>query len=90
MREIFEEIKSHSIHYLVLVIILTLGAGAFWYFNYLRTAQIMVLLLTGVTYVVWGVVHHYLEGDLHEKVVLEYLSTAALGVILVWFLLLRA
>jgi hypothetical protein len=90
MREFFEEIKTHFFHYLVLLMILTLGAGAFWYFNHLRAAQAVVLLLTGTAYLIWGIIHHYLEGDLHEKVILEYLSLAAFGIILAWFLLLRA
>ena len=90
MKEMIEEIKVHFVHYLVLIIILLLGGGAFLYFNYLRTAQMIVLLLTGITYVIWGIVHHSLEGDLHQKIILEYLSTAILGIILVWFLLLRA
>lgn len=85
-----EEIKVHFVHYLVLLIFLLLGTVAFVYFNFLRTAQMIVLLLTGVVYVIWGIVHHSLEGELHQKIVLEYLSTAALGIILVWFLLLRA
>jgi hypothetical protein len=46
--------------------------------------------LTGTAYLIWGIIHHYLEGDLHEKVILEYLSLAAFGIILAWFLLLRA
>lgn len=39
----------------------------------------LAAILLGVSYVVWGVLHHARRGDLHMKVVLEYLGIAILG-----------
>ena len=81
---------SIVLQYLVLLIILLLSGWFFLKFNYLKQVQMLVLCLTGFVYIVWGIVHHYLEGDLHPKIIFEYLSTAVLGVIIIWFLLLRS
>lgn len=90
MNELIEKIRQNFSHYLVLAVILNIGLAAFWYFQYLRAIQLWVVLLTCGAYVVWGIIHHHFEGDLHLKVVLEYLTTAILGFLIIWFLLLRA
>lgn len=40
----------------------------------------LAAILLGVSYVVWGILHHSRRGDLHIKVVLEYAGIAILGV----------
>jgi len=40
----------------------------------------VTVILAAIIYVVWGIVHHWHHGDLHLKVVLEYLGLAVLGV----------
>lgn len=47
-----------------------------------------VVIAVAVAYVLWGVIHHSRSGDLHSKVVLEYLGIAILGVAIVWSILL--
>lgn len=38
------------------------------------------LLLAAASYVLWGILYHWHRGDLHPKVVLEYVGIAAIGV----------
>ena len=90
MNELIDKIKENWPHYLVLVVILTIGLIFFWTFRYVQAVQLWVLILTDVVFVIWGVIHHYLVGDLNQKVVFDYLSTAFLGFMVIWFLLLRA
>jgi len=90
MKELIEKIKENLAHYLVLGVILAIGFGTFWYYRYVSAIQVLVVFLTAIVYFIWGVIHHHLVGDLNRKVVLEYLSTAVLGFIVIWFLLLRA
>lgn len=90
MSELLNKIKKDFVHYLVLAVILNIGLGAFWYFQYLRTIQLWVVAFTSVAFVTWGIIHHYLCQELHLRVVLEYLATAILGFLVIWFLLLRA
>lgn len=37
-------------------------------------------IILGISYVVWGVFHHWRRGDLHPKIVLEYVGLAILGI----------
>lgn len=34
-------------------------------------------------YLAWGIIHHSRRGDLHPKIVLEYLGLAVLGIAIV-------
>lgn len=40
-----------------------------------------VILALTMTYVGWALLHHWRRGDLHRKVVLEYLGIAILGIV---------
>jgi len=40
--------------------------------------------IAATAYVAWGIIHHSRRGDLHLKIVLEYLALAILGVVLVY------
>lgn len=46
--------------------------------------MIVYALLLGVcAYLIWGITHHWHRGDLHPKIVLEYLGIATLGTAIV-------
>jgi len=89
MDDLVNDIKEHRVHYLILVIILLIGLSAFWFCRYQKFIQVWVVIFTSLAYVAWGAIHHYLDKDLHFKLMLEYLSTAIFGVIIILSLLLR-
>lgn len=84
MKKIFEGIREHFGHYIILLFILVFGILAFLYFQRYPQAQVMSVFLTASFYVLWGIVHHYLEGDLHIRVVMEYVAVALLGFLILW------
>jgi len=86
MKDLFLDIKEHFGHYLVLLFILVFGFAAFFYFSRFPQAQILSAFLTTSFYVIWGMIHHYLEGDLHIRVVAEYLAIALLGFLILFSL----
>ena len=89
MKEMFKDIKKDLGHYLVLLFILTFGTVAFFYFQRYPQAQIVSLFLTASFYVLWGIVHHYLEGNLHIRIILEYAAVAVLGFVILWTMITR-
>lgn len=85
----FEEItKKYKVKdYLALFSILALGFGLFLFFGYNRAAQKLVVLATAGGYVVWGIVHHALQKDLHLSVMVEYILVAFLTSVVILSLL---
>ena len=77
-------------HYLSLLGIFAVGLLAFVFFSYDPTFKIAVIISIAVSYVVWGIVHHHLRGDLYLEVVLEYIAVAVLGLIIVFSLILES
>jgi len=73
----------YFIYYLVLVFILLLGAVGFQAYRGFPDQQMVVLILTGCFYVVWGFVYHYLRKNLHLKVVIEYILIALIAIVLI-------
>lgn len=65
--------KNHFFHYLVLALILGGAIFGFWYFYSNKFFRFSVVFVALLLYVIWGIVHHRLEGRLSRKVVLEYL-----------------
>lgn len=90
MRHIIKDIKAHLSHYLVLVFILLFGGFSFLYFQANPQAQIMSAFLTASFYVLWGIVHHLLEGNLHLRIVIEYVAVSLLGFLILYSLSVRA
>lgn len=70
------------IHYIVLACILVGGVGAFMYAAPNVSLQFNVAVITSVAYVVWGIIHHAMQKDLHQKVVVEYILIGAIAVVL--------
>jgi len=89
MKIFVEDIKEHLGHYLALVFILAFGVGALVFFQRTPQMQIISAFLTACFYVLWGVVHHYIEKDLHIRVVIEYITVALLGFLILWSIIVR-
>ncbi len=89
MKNLLLDFKEHFWHYLCLLFILTCGGAAFIFFQRVPQIQVISLFFTASFYVLWGVIHHYLEGDLHIRIVLEYLAIALLGFLILWSILNR-
>lgn len=69
-------------HYLLLIAILAAGIIFFYYFAAFPERQFFVVIATSVSYLIWGIVYHLMEGDLHLKIVVEYLLIALLAIVL--------
>ncbi|MCX6705900.1 MAG: hypothetical protein NTV24_02225 [Candidatus Woesebacteria bacterium] len=83
-------ISKHLPHYFVLFGLLFAGIAAFVLFSYDRAFQMIVAVSVATSYVIWGLVHHWLHRDLYFSIVLEYLAVAALGLVMVFSLILRS
>lgn len=90
MKDLIKDIKSYFHHYFVLLIILNLGIGLFYFLRFNPFYQLVVILATSLAYLFWGIIHHWLAEDLHLKVILEYFLFACLVVLIILSLLFRA
>lgn len=73
---------SHIISYIVLVLILATGVGAFYFVRPNVTLQLIIAIITSVAYVLWGIIHHMIQKDLHHKIVIEYMLIGAIAIVL--------
>ncbi len=80
----------HLSHYLPLVGILFAGVVGFKLSWYDKNFQTAVVIATAAGYVVWGIIHHHLHNDLYISVLLEYITIAVLGVVIIITMLFTA
>ncbi len=74
--------KPHVFHFVVLFAILVLGVMSFFVVAGNTGLQFLVGVITAIAYVLWGLFHHTVAGDLHKKIVIEYILIAAIAVLL--------
>jgi uncharacterized membrane protein len=74
--------KTIYFHYVVLIAILTIGIIAFYYVQPSHSAQLTVGIITSCAYIVWGIIHHALKHELHQKIVIEYILIGMIAVVL--------
>lgn len=85
-----KDFTHHTSHYLPLLGVILAGTLGFYLFSYDKAFQAVITVAVAASYVSWGLVHHFIHGDLHTSVILEYLAIAVLGVVLVFSVLFRA
>ena len=73
--------KQSIVHFLVLIAILTIGVLTFISVRPNTSMQLLVGVITAVTYVIWGLIHHATQKDLHQKIVVEYLLVGAIAIV---------
>ncbi len=71
--------KIHNLHFIILLIILTIGASFILLLNHNQPYQIGAVIATSLGYFLWGIAHHYKQNDFHPEIILEYLLMALLG-----------
>lgn len=71
-----------AIHYIVLVAMLALGMAGFFYVSPNHQLQLAIGVATSIGYVLWGILHHTAKGELHRKIVIEYVLIGAIAIIL--------
>ena len=81
------DLKKDYKDYLLLLTILSFGLLAFVYFGYDRQIQMTVMLMVAILYIAWGAWHHFLKGDFHLKVLMEYVTVSFFAVVLIMVLL---
>lgn len=59
--------------------ILVFGAVGIVLYPYDKYFQTSIVVAMAVSYVVWGILHHYLHKDLCKEIVFEYLAVAFFG-----------
>lgn len=74
--------KTHIFHFIILLCILGIGTAMFFYAQGNRSVQLLIGIITSVSYVIWGLVHHTMQGDLHRKVVIEYVLIGVIAILL--------
>lgn len=79
-------LKNHYAYYLSLLLILIFGF-LIAYNSSDKQFQFVVALMTAFVYVMWGILHHFINHELTPKIVLEYTLMGSLGMSLVFFLL---
>lgn len=90
MSGFLKDLSFHWAHYIILVTILFIGIVMFYIMRFHSSLQVSVLIMTSFAYILWGVIHHWLEDDFHLKVLVEYFVIAVLADILIITLLFRA
>ncbi len=84
MKKVVFEASHHIFHYLILLILISGGLTAFLSSRNYPLIQLLVGIVTSLSYVVWGIVHHFVDRDLSLKIVIEYLAVALFAIIVLW------
>lgn len=74
---------KHFTHYVSLIGILIAGILGFYFYSYDRSFQIAVTVALATSYVSWGLIHHAIHKDICPSIVLEYVTVAVLGAVMV-------
>ncbi len=81
--------KSHLLHFIILLILLSVVSLLILAFQYEPTFQTVLVVSLGSIYFLWGIIHHHKLKDLHPRITLEYLIISILGTSLLASLLLQ-
>lgn len=81
------KLGRHIQHYLPLFAIFIVGICGVLFFPYDASFQLAVTIAIASGYVSWGIVHHYIHGDLEAYVIAEYTTVAVVGVVIIFSLL---
>ena len=76
------DFKKHFLDYLILIFLLTFFLFLFLQNRGIPLVQYRLSVLASISYFLWGVGHHYSEGSLNLKIVVEYGLLAILVIVI--------
>lgn len=79
--------KARILHFIALLLIFAGGLAMFLAAQGHTVLQLMIGVVTSVAYVAWGIIHHVMQGDLHRKVVIEYVLIGGIAITLLFIVL---
>lgn len=81
-----KRMSEHTIYYIALIIMFSLSFFLA-HSSSDRGFQIGVIIVTTFFYVLWGIIHHIINHDLHTKIMVEYILIGTFGLTIIFFLL---
>lgn len=79
--------SKHLFYYLGLIAGISVAIITITSYGQQKQAQLMTVVILGMLYAGWGIMHHKLHHTLRPRIVLEYVAVAALGIAAILFLL---
>jgi len=73
--------RIHIVHFSILALILIIGSLTFFSLAGNPQLRIVTGIAMATAYVVWGIFHHAASGDLHLRVVIEYVLVGAIALV---------
>lgn len=81
-----KKLFKHLNYYLMLFIIFTVGVITTVFAFPNRNLQIITIVTTVISYVIWGILHHKINHELTRKITIEYLLIGLLGLSIIFFI----
>ncbi len=82
-----EKFKKHIGYYIVLFLIFGLGLLVTLMASPNSKLQIFTISLTIILYVLWGIFHHFINHELTNKIMIEYILIGSLGLSILFFIM---
>lgn len=80
-------IKKHFRYYFSLILILGLGLLLTVSVGPNAKLQGIIIMLTIMSYILWGIIHHLLSHELTVRIVIEYVLIGTLGLSVLFFVI---
>ena len=80
-----KKIMKHVGYYFSLFAIFTIGFLCAMFVAPNTVLQVFFIVLTVAFYVIWGILHHYVNHELTRKIAVEYLLIGLLGLSIIFF-----
>jgi hypothetical protein len=83
----YKKINEHVAYYISLIVIFALGAFLIYSATPNKQLQMLIFVIMAIFYVIWGVLHHFINHELSTKIVVEYILIGTLVIGIMFFLL---
>lgn len=82
-----KKFNEHILYYISLIIIFVLGTLLISLVSPNKQLQMAIFSFVALLYVIWGILHHFINHEITSKIVVEYILIGILGTAIMFFLL---
>ena len=83
----YKKFQKHFLYYLSFSAILLLGLALILLTSPNVKLQSLVILLTVFFYILWGILHHFVNHELTARIMIEYVLIGTLGISVIFFMM---